>query len=127
MQKSSNAGRRVRSPAPTIENLKKFSAVGARVGLNYDPTEMAFCTLYRSDDNAEVEQEESYDPSGKTKIHDAAHKKFCKCGKSSWWNNRPGWSMESVYTCEDCDTVTCDDGLVMADFTNYDGSQEREY
>ncbi|MDE2018950.1 MAG: hypothetical protein KGJ13_01235 [Patescibacteria group bacterium] len=92
---------------------------------NYDPIETHYFTLYRRDDNGATEEDQAFDLSGNTNVGDAAHKKFCKCGKSSWWKNREGWSQSPSYTCEDCNKPE-DDGY-GGDFSDYDGGQEREY
>jgi hypothetical protein len=49
---------------------------------NWDPTETLYCTLYRRDDNGEIEQENGFDLSGKTNVGDPAYKAVCKCGKT---------------------------------------------
>ena len=94
---------------------------------NYDPIETLYYTLYKRDNDNCVEQEEGFDTSGNTQVGTIAHKLTCKCGKTAWFKQLSKRTESSTYVCEDCDAVTCDDGFAFADFTNYDGEQEREY
>lgn len=93
--------------------------------LNYDPTETRFWTEFKRDDDGEIEQEFSYDPSGKTVIGTRAYRGMCKCGAISWMKfNDSNPHPDGTFTCADCNKE--DPGLDY-DFTNYDGMQEREY
>jgi hypothetical protein len=96
--------------------------------LNYDPTEENFRTLYRRDDDGEIEEEFAFDPSGETKVGDAAYKAMCKCGAVSWFTLRKSLhepTPSGKYTCADCNAS--DSSIHDHDFTHYDGMQEREY
>jgi len=93
---------------------------------NWNPTETLYCTLYRRDDNGEVEQENGFDVSGKTNVGDPAYKAVCKCGKISWFKHRKGAcepTPSGTYTCEDCNVPD----ERQFDFSNYDDPREREY
>lgn len=109
-----------------ISELNRENAAGQNADpRNYDPIETLYFTLYRRDDNGTEEREQGFN-FGATNVGDTAHKKFCKCGKSSWWKNRPGWSMNPTFVCEDCNKSD-DESIIDPDLTNYDGMQEREY
>jgi hypothetical protein len=90
--------------------------------INHYATGQIFFTVYRRDDNGEMEPSEGADLSGKTSVGASGYKKFCRdCNTPMWFSGLP--SIGS-YRCSDC--IESDDVSDM-DFTNYDGMQEREY
>lgn len=100
---------------------------------NYDPMETSFFTEYSRDDDGTIFQQNSYSipMSGRPsrKSGDKSYLVTCKCGKTNWSDLPDEEEYRShitgEYVCENCNRDG--DDISLYDFTNYDGSQEREY